>query len=297
MKNKFNKIEFKYKSQKKFISVIIPVYKDSEGTKDTLESLEEQNLNKSEFEIIIVNDGGDKETEKICKEHEVKIITIIPNKGSYNARNEGLKESRGEYIAFVDADIKVSENWLKLGRELLKKYDYVGGKVEIDKTKLKTLAHYFEYISAFENEKKIKKYNYIPTANLFVKRNIIKELGGFDKRLQSGGDVEFGSRVFSSRKFKMHYNDDLIVVHPPRGQERLLKKYIRVNKGANDLFTLYPNRFAQLKKSKIKFIKTFLFPLFKVITSKRKVPLFVRIQLVFWSVWFGFLRVIAIFKN
>lgn len=297
MKNRFNNINFKYNSIIGFISVIIPVYKDPEGIRDTLESLNEQSLNKSNFEIIVVNDGGDIKTEKICQEFKVKIITIIPNKGSYNARNKALEVSRGEFIAFVDSDIKVCKDWLIKGKELLENYDYLGGKVEIDKKKLKTLAHYFEYISAFNNERKLENYNYIPTANLFVKRIIISEIGGFDFRLFSGGDFEFGNRVYNSKKFKMHYDENILVIHPPRGQKNLLKKMIRVNKGVRDIYKFYPHRFPQFKKSNLKIIKAFLYPIFIVITNKKTLSFFIKFKLFFWSIWFGFLRLKYLHKN
>lgn len=297
MKNKYNIVDFDKAKKKDFISIIIPVYKDYEGLKDTLKSLKKQNFNRSKFEIIVVNDGGDENIRKICKGYKVKCIDIIPRKGSYNARNEGLKVSGGEYVAFIDADIKAPKDWVQSGFNLLQKYDYVGGRVEIDKTKLKMLAHYYEYLTAFDNKEKLRKNHYIPTANLFVKRKVIEKIGAFDKRLYSNGDLEFGNRVYISNEFTMYYDSDLYVVHPPRGKQKLIQKTIRTYKGSKNLSNLYQERFKNLKPPIRVYLKIILFPLYKVITSKRKISLNIRLKLIFWSIYFGFYRLIGIIKN
>ncbi len=296
MKNEFNKISFKYKRKSHFISVVIPVYNDPEGIGDTLESLKNQNFVKEQYEIIVSNDGGDKETEKICKKYKVKVINIVPNKGSYNARNVALKESKGEYIAFVDADIKVSRNWLREGFNFLKKYDYIGGPVDIDESKLKTLAHYYEYLTAFDNKKKLKKYNYIPTANLMVKREVIESLGGFDSRLWSGGDNEFGDRVFRAKKYEMYFLEDLLVIHPPRGKEALIKKSVRVRQGLISLAKLYPNRFYGSNSTLLMFIKAPVVPVAKVCFSKRRVAFRKRLMLLFLGFYLGFADLINLIR-
>jgi glycosyltransferase involved in cell wall biosynthesis len=280
-----------------FISVIIPVYKDSKGLKDTLKSLENQTLEKNKFEIIVVNDGGSKEITKVCKKFNVKLVSLIPNGGSYAARNKGLSIAKGEYIAFIDADIMANSNWLKEGFRLLKTYDYIGGKIAIDRNKLKTLAHYFDYISAFDNENKLKKYHYAPTANLFLKRVIISKLGCFDKKLYSGGDVEFGRRVYESKKFKMYYARNLYVIHPPRNENELIKKYIRTRQGVKSLARLHPEIYSQPKLNFLKFIRFFISPTYKAITSRREISLPLRIKLFFWSIWFSYINSINLIKK
>jgi glycosyltransferase AglI len=287
---------FSQKIKKDLISIIIPVYNNPKGIEDTLNSLKKQNLNKEKYEIIVANDGGDKKTARICKKFDVRLVNITPNEGSYAARNKGLSIAKGEYIAFIDADIKATSNWLKKGFELLKKYDYIGGQIKIDQTKTKTLADYFEYLSAFDNKKKLEKYHYIPTANLFIKRKIISALGGFDERLRSGGDFEFGDRVHRSKKFKMHYDKNLIVVHPPRGYRKLVKKFIRTTQGTLDLSRLYPERFGKFSYQPRRFIRALVYPLYAVLTSKKKINYLIRLKLLFWSIRIGTINLFYLIK-
>jgi glycosyltransferase involved in cell wall biosynthesis len=201
------------------ISVIIPVYKDPQGIKDTLESLHNQTLPRTKYEIIVVNDGGDKDTRNTALTFSgVDVIDVVPNKGSYNARNTGINRAHGEYFAFVDADITVPTNWLETGLKLLSDFSYVGGPVIIDEKKLSQASHYYEYLIAFDNQRKFYKYHYCPTANLFISRNLIDNVGLFLDTLRSGGDMEFGNRVYDSQfQKKMYFSTELFVNHPPRG--------------------------------------------------------------------------------
>ena len=243
--NKYNKIKFKYENKKNFISVIIPVYKDTTGLSITLNSLKNQSLNKEYFEIIVVNDGAEINITNICKDHSVSVIEISPNMGSYFARNKGIENSSGEYIAFLDADIKVKNNWIENGlKELKRNTDYLCGKVQIDESKIKTVTNFYKLHTAFPVKRYLNKDHFGPTANLFVKRKVINMAGGFDIRLKSGGDTEFGSRIYHYTNFKQVYIENITVIHPPRNYKEEIKKIKRITKGAIDLNKFYPNRFS-----------------------------------------------------
>lgn len=91
------------------ISVIIPVYNAEKTIQKCVESIQIQGI--EEMEIILVNDGSTDKSLKICRELEtkdsrIKVLTG-KNQGVSNARNKGMKEARGKYIAFVDADDRI----------------------------------------------------------------------------------------------------------------------------------------------------------------------------------------------
>ena len=101
---------------KALISVIIPVYNVSEYIDRCVESLLSQTY--SNIEIILINDGSNDNSSEVCHRlsdlHEDKIRVIDQeNKGVSAARNAGLDIATGEYIAFVDADDWVSEDYLE----------------------------------------------------------------------------------------------------------------------------------------------------------------------------------------
>lgn len=241
--NSISNLNMKYKPKESFISVIIPVYKDAEGLTDTLVSLNSQSLDKQYYEIIVINDGGDLNITKVCKEFDIQMVEVKPNRGSYYARNRGIERSRGEYLAFVDADIKVPYNWLENGISALRYYDYVTGDIKIEKCKIKTGSELYDFIYSFQVVQYIKNLHYGPTGNLFVRRNVFEVEGGFDERLRSGGDWEFGDRVYRYSGFKQIYSKDISVIHPPRNYRELIKKFKRIKQGHQCLRQLFPNRF------------------------------------------------------
>ena len=85
------------------ISVIIPVYNVEKYLKECLDSILNQTL--IDIEIICIDDGSSDASPNILKEYsnQIKIITK-ENGGQGSARNIGIKEAHGEYIAFIDSD-------------------------------------------------------------------------------------------------------------------------------------------------------------------------------------------------
>lgn len=269
-----------------YSSVIIPVYKDVEGLEDTLRSLSAQTLPRSSFEIIVSNDGNDEAIHELCRKYQVHCVACAPRQGSYAARNTALEVSSGEYIAFIDADETVSPEWLAQGVLELAEAEYVAGAVDIDVAKASTSAHWYEYLSAFDTEKKLHAFHFAPTAHLFVRRSVIEAVGGFDGRLFSGGDVEFGDRIWRTRRYRMRYSPRIRTIHPPRTYSELVAKERRIKCGTRDLLTYYPERFAG-RNDALKVLRVLLYPLYRTLTSSRKIAMHKRISLIPFACWFG----------
>ena len=97
------------------ISIIVPVYNSSLYLDACLSSINKQTF--ENFECILVNDGSTDDSEQICREWcrkdtRFKLICQI-NQGSSVARNIGLDNSKGDYIAFVDSDDWIDCNFLR----------------------------------------------------------------------------------------------------------------------------------------------------------------------------------------
>ncbi|MCK4441816.1 MAG: glycosyltransferase family 2 protein [Sulfurovaceae bacterium] len=92
----------------KFFSVIIPLYNKEKYIKRALDSVLNQTF--SNFEIIVVDDGSSDKSCEIVESITDDRINLIHKKngGVSSARNRGIKEAKGEYIAFLDAD----DEWL-----------------------------------------------------------------------------------------------------------------------------------------------------------------------------------------
>jgi glycosyltransferase involved in cell wall biosynthesis len=86
------------------VSVVLPVYNGSETIHKALTSILEQTYTK--FELIVINDGSTDNTQEILESFTDIRIRILnqPNRGLVSSLNRGILESKGKYIARMDAD-------------------------------------------------------------------------------------------------------------------------------------------------------------------------------------------------
>ena len=96
------------------ISIIIPAYNVEQYLTACLSSIEQQTY--QNFEVILIDDGSIDSTGVICdtvatKDDRFKVIHQ-KNQGVSVARNKGIEEARGEYIAFIDSDDKITPEYL-----------------------------------------------------------------------------------------------------------------------------------------------------------------------------------------
>lgn len=103
-------------------SVVIPAYKAAAFIQQTLRSVYAQT--ESNYEIVVVNDDSpDNLAEVLAQETDSRLRVITqPNGGECAARNRGVREARGEYVAFLDSDDAWLPNHLELARNFFEKH-------------------------------------------------------------------------------------------------------------------------------------------------------------------------------
>ena len=101
----------------KKISLILPVYNVELYLPKCIESCLNQDLPKTEYEMIIVIDGSSDNSLSVARKYQQKYgcISIVEqsNGGLSSARNTGLKHATGEYVWCIDTDDYINENILK----------------------------------------------------------------------------------------------------------------------------------------------------------------------------------------
>lgn len=171
------------KSENPLISIIMPTYNRANVIERALGSVINQSY--PHFELHIVDDGSDDNTEEILDKHlsaEKKItFSKIPKSGVSQARNYGLMRARGELVAYLDTDNRWHLDFLRMMVEQLKgsslrcgyaahnRIDNINGKHELWNTPY---------------DRDILKIRNFIDLNIFIhEKSLFDELGGFDENL------------------------------------------------------------------------------------------------------------------
>jgi glycosyltransferase involved in cell wall biosynthesis len=108
------------------ISVIVPAYNAEQTILETITSVQQQTF--SDFELIVINDGSTDRTLELLstvKDHRLKIFSY-PNGGVPVARNRGIFQATGDFIAFLDADDLWTPDKLELQLAALQQHPDAG---------------------------------------------------------------------------------------------------------------------------------------------------------------------------
>jgi glycosyltransferase involved in cell wall biosynthesis len=198
------------------ISVVIPTYKRTELLNRCIKALLVQRFDKSQFEIIVVSDGPDIETQNIINNwagYEYPSIRFLPlpiKKGPAAARNYGWKNALGQIIAFTDDDCIPDSHWLsEIAKHCHSDEDVaITGKVVVPLSPNPT-----DYEL---NTSHLQTADFI-TANCACTKKALEKAGGFDERFSMAW------REDSDLHFKLMSNDipikkvkTAIITHPVR---------------------------------------------------------------------------------
>lgn len=199
------------------VSIIIPSYNRENNITKSVNSVLEQTY--SDIEVIVVDDcstDGTEDAIKSIKNDKLKYIKCPQNRGVAGARNLGLENAQGRYIAFNDSDDIWEKDKLELQiKELEKNPDYgmvycafsrkSGGKVlytmPSEKQDRKNLTgKMFDFLI---------EGNVIGTPTMLLKREVFDVVGNFRMDLRRIEDYEFVLRV--ANKFAIGYVDKVLV--------------------------------------------------------------------------------------
>jgi glycosyltransferase involved in cell wall biosynthesis len=203
------------------VSVVIPVWGDAAGLGDALDRLARQTWPRDRLEVLVVDNGavGDAPARAAAGRPGVRVVAE-PATGSYAARNRGVREARGEVIAFTDADCLPAEDWVERGVARLLAPPgpgLVAGRIRVTfrDPERPTSVELYEGVTAFRQDQYVARRRFGATANLFTTRAVFGKVGEFDARLNSLGDVDWGVRVHDAG-LGLVYADEVRVDHPAR---------------------------------------------------------------------------------
>ncbi len=193
------------------ISLVVPAHNEEKYIGVCLESIVK---NGGELhEIVVVNNASTDRTLEIAASFSKIRVVTEPKKGANRARQRGVLESSGEIIAFIDADTKMPENWV---REVIASFQkdeklvcLSGPYVFYDVSSL-TKVSVWLYWNIFARIAYLFTGYMAVGGNLVVRRKALEKIGGFDTNINFyGDDTDTAKRLHKVGKVK--FNQKLIM--------------------------------------------------------------------------------------
>lgn len=201
------------------VSVVVPVYNSRSTIGKCLDSL--QALDHPSYEIIVLDDGSTDGTPEICERYpNVKTIRLQRG-GPSRARNIGIREATGQFIAFTDGDCVVDRDWLtELEKGFLSpEIAGVGGDQKSpsdDTAKGKLIQDFMKCIGFvtgyIKTGRSLTETEHNPSCCSMYRTKVLEEVGGFDEELFPSEDVELDLKI-RKNGHKLIYNPAASVAH------------------------------------------------------------------------------------
>jgi poly-beta-1,6-N-acetyl-D-glucosamine synthase len=179
------------------VSVLIPVFRESEQLPNLLRELVAQEISK---EIIVtIDEPSEGFLEKVKSFDGVNFIVNEKRIGKANALNDAVKIASGKILLFLDADIEVADtHFLKKIVEEMQTADVLDIKKKVEKTSFLSKMAYYEYftfnVGSWITAKCLGKCPAANGAAFAVKSEVFRNLGGFHKVVAE--DIDIATRAF-----------------------------------------------------------------------------------------------------
>ncbi|WP_435346664.1 glycosyltransferase family 2 protein [Haloarchaeobius sp. HRN-SO-5] len=210
------------------VSVIIPTYNRADAVQRTIDSVLDQTF--EDFEVLVVDDASSDDTPAVVESYDdprVELVQHQVNRGGSAARNTGIEEATGEYIAFLDSDDEWRPRKLERQHRLLERRgeDWVAAYCGVEMVPesrpgpLRRVAT--RYFSRFQDTEGAEGGDELirdvlsddlhtsAGSTLVVRADVVRAIDGFDESFDRFQDSEFLIRVL--RQGKLGYVDAPLV--------------------------------------------------------------------------------------
>lgn len=211
------------------LSIIIPTYLRADLLQQTLDSLLAQTAPFSQFEVIVVDNAAqpDPATQALCAAPKYRPLTLKqvhqPVLGVSQARNLGIRQAAAALLGFIDDDEKLAPYWVERALEIshTRGVDIFGGPYHPYYTQAKPAWFKDQYLVQSHGTVKawLTEGQYLFGGNLFIEREWMDRLGGFNTELgfkgenkERGEAMEIQLRAYRQGA-RIYYDPDLYILH------------------------------------------------------------------------------------
>lgn len=211
-----------------FISIIVPLYNKEFCIRNTIESILNQSY--TNFEVIIINDGSTDRSLHIVSgisDNRIRIINKT-NEGVSATRNRGIKEAKGDYILFLDADDYLYPDGIQTLIDLKNKYpdaQIYTGNFEIHKTDSIHKMCKLQQEGYINDPFKLKWHKTwdMRLGSFIMEKKCFEMVPGFHAIMTIGEDTYFTDALLDN--FKIAYTPAVIMKYNRDNSSLSFKKY------------------------------------------------------------------------
>ncbi|MFJ2481843.1 glycosyltransferase [Pseudomonas sp. NPDC087598] len=178
------------------ISIVIPMYNEARHIGRTLLAAQKAaHVANVDCEFIVVDNGSTDQGPQIARQFGAQVL-VLPGLLIGALRNRGTAIATGEWLAFIDADIEMPEDWLPQLFDI-----EASGQGDIFSLDLHTPTAAPWYATAWQrrtlrpNSHTSQIVDWMPSSNLLMLRSWFDKVGGFNETLRTGEDKEFTLRL------------------------------------------------------------------------------------------------------
>ena len=195
-------------------SIVIPVYNRAKLISRAVDSVLAQTF--TDYEIIIVDDGSNDNLKKVCDDYNTPKIHYVyqDNAGSNPARNNGIRNSRGYYVSFLDSDDAWEKEYLE---EVNKKF---AGDNELGLVYVRNIKKILPQGRLLEKRNKnfegfiyreVLKQGFLTNSScVTVKRELLEKINGWDNNLRACQDDDLCFRL--AKITKIGFVDKILTI-------------------------------------------------------------------------------------
>ncbi len=175
-------------NKNKLVSIVITTKNEESVIARLTSSIKQQTY--SDKEIILVDNNSTDKTVEIAKEMGISTFTQGPERSAQ--RNFGAKKATGDYLLFLDADMKLSSNVVKECVQICQSDKKIGAIVIPEQS---IASNFWEQVKAFERSFYNEEGDEITDAARFFRKEAINKVGGYDEMITGPEDWDLPESV------------------------------------------------------------------------------------------------------